>query len=109
MNNDFLKEIQDEFLKESLSLVERFENVILNTQDLQKDHIDELFRIAHSIKGGAAAVELLDISKLTHKFEDYLSRFRGGQKNITTNDTSLLLSFSDLLRNEFVQVLYVTL
>lgn len=103
MNNEFLKEIQEEFLKESLSLVERFESVLLNTEFLQKDHIDELFRVAHSIKGGAAAVELFEISKLTHQFEDYLSQFRSGHKKIETRDTTLLLSFSDLLRNEFIQ------
>ena len=103
MNNEFLKEIQEEFLKESLSLVERFESVLLNNENLNKDLVDELFRIAHSIKGGAAAVELFEVSKLTHKFEDYLSPFRSNGKQLSKSDVSLLLEFSDTLRNDFLQ------
>ena len=102
MNNEFLKEIQEEFLKESLSLVERFESVLLNNEKISKDLVDELFRIAHSIKGGAAAVEMFEVSKLTHKFEDFLSPFRSGTNLLTKEQVSLLLDFSDTLRNEFI-------
>lgn len=98
----FYKEIQDDFLRESLSLIERFESVLLNTTDFNKDLVDELFRIVHSIKGGASAVGLDEISKFTHKFEDYLSKFRSETQKIDKTVISLLLEFSDLLRNEFL-------
>ncbi len=102
MNDAFYKELQEDFLRESLSLIERFESVLLNNNDYSKDLIDELFRIAHSIKGGAAAVGLSEISKFTHEFEDYLSQFRSDSTKLNKSVVTLLLEFSDMLRNEFL-------
>lgn len=102
MDDAFYKELQDDFLRESLSLIERFESVLLNNTDFSKDLINELFRIAHSIKGGAAAVGLTDISKFTHEFEDYLSQFRSEPVKLNKSAITLLLEFSDTLRNEFL-------
>ncbi len=103
MNDDaFYKELQEDFLRESLSLIERFESVLLNNTSFSKDLVDELFRIAHSIKGGAAAVGLTEISKFTHQFEDYLSQFRTDPSLLNNSVMTLLLEFSDLLRNEFL-------
>ncbi len=102
MNDAFYKELQEDFLRESLSLIERFESVLLNNTSYSKDLVDELFRIAHSIKGGAAAVGLTEISKFTHQFEDYLSQFRTNPLLINNSVMTLLLEFSDLLRNEFL-------
>lgn len=64
MSNDAMfKELQEEFLKESLSLIERFEYVLLNNTSLDVNLVNELFRIAHSIKGGASAVGLKEVSE----------------------------------------------
>ncbi len=102
MNDAFYRELQEDFLRESLSLIERFEFVLLNNTVFSKDLVAELFRIAHSVKGGAAAVGLTEVSKFTHNFEDYLSQFRTSPQLLDSKVVSLLLEFSDLLRNHFL-------
>jgi two-component system, chemotaxis family, sensor kinase CheA len=102
-NDDlFYIELQNDFYGESLSLIDRFESIILNNTTFSQNLVDELFRIAHSIKGGAAAVGLSEISKFTHQFEDYLTGFRNAEQIIDSNASALLLEFSDLLRCEFL-------
>lgn len=103
MSNDAMfKELQEEFLKESLSLIERFEYVLLNNTSLDVNLVNELFRIAHSIKGGASAVGLKEVSEFTHKYEDFLSQFRTDPAGLSAEIISVLLEFSDYLRNYFV-------
>ena len=96
------KELQEEFLKESLSLNERFEYVLLNNTTLDLNLVNELFRIAHSIKGGAAAVGLKEVSEFIHKFENFLSQFRTDPAGLNAEIVSVLLEISDFLRNYFV-------
>lgn len=100
--NDFYKELQGDFYKESLDLIERFESVLLENENPSQDHLNELFRIAHTIKGGAAAVGLEDVSAYTHKVEDFLTSFKNNMFVFSKVAGSILLEFADILRNEFV-------
>ena len=51
-DEQFYKELQGDFYKESLDLIERFESVLLNNEQISNENTNELFRIAHTIKGG---------------------------------------------------------
>ena len=101
-DDQFYKELQGDFYKESLDLIERFESVLLNNDDISNENINELFRIAHTIKGGAAAVGLSEISAYTHKVEDFLSQYKNQSELFSKEVVSLFLEFSDLLRVEFI-------
>ncbi len=101
-DDQFYKELQGDFYKESLDLIERFESVLLNNETLSNDNTNELFRIAHTIKGGSAAVGLTEISSYTHKVEDFLSQYKNRSESFSKEIVSLFLEFSDLLRVEFI-------
>ncbi|OFZ31137.1 MAG: hypothetical protein A2622_00610 [Bdellovibrionales bacterium RIFCSPHIGHO2_01_FULL_40_29] len=101
-DEQFYKELQGDFYKESLDLIERFELVLLNNEHLSNENINELFRIAHTIKGGSAAVGLSEISTYTHKVEDFLSQYKNKCELFTKKTVSLFLEFSDILRTEFI-------
>ena len=101
-DEQFYKELQGDFYKESLDLIERFESVLLNNDVINSENINELFRIAHTIKGGSAAVGLGEISAYTHKIEDFLSQYKNKAELFSKQIISLFLEFSDLLRVEFI-------
>lgn len=101
-DDQFYRELQGDFYKESLDLIERFEFVLLNNEQISNENINELFRIAHTVKGGSAAVGLLEISTYTHKVEDFLSQYKNKCELFTKKTVSLFLEFSDLLRTEFI-------
>lgn len=101
-DEQFYKELQGDFYKESLDLIERFESVLLNNETINNENINELFRIAHTIKGGSAAVGLPEMSSYTHKVEDFLSQYKNKCELFSKPIISLFLEFSDLLRVEFI-------
>lgn len=62
-----------------------------------RETIDSLFRIAHSIKGMAASMEYGDIAELAHKLEDLMDRVRKGALAFDGGAADLLLEGADLL------------
>lgn len=89
--NMFLEESMDNLqtLNESLLELEK------NPNDVDK--INEIFRVAHTIKGMAATMGVNDIAELTHKMEDVLSKFRDGQLNVTQEVVTVLFDCLDTL------------
>ena len=76
-------------LNESLLELEK------NPNDVDK--VNEIFRVAHTIKGMAATMGFTDIAELTHKMEDVLSKFRDGQLNVTQEVVTVLFDCLDTL------------
>jgi len=62
-----------------------------------RETIDSLFRMAHSIKGMAASMEFGDIAELAHKLEDLMDRVRKGVLAFDTGAADLLLEGADLI------------
>ena len=89
--NMFLEESMDnlQILNESLLELEK------NPNDVDK--VNEIFRVAHTIKGMAATMGFTDIAELTHKMEDVLSKFREGQLNVTQEVVTVLFDCLDTL------------
>ncbi|MDB2125028.1 chemotaxis protein CheA [Clostridium paraputrificum] len=89
--NMFLEESMDNLqtLNESLLELEK------NPNDVDK--VNEIFRVAHTIKGMAATMGFTDIAELTHKMEDVLSKFRDGQLNVTQEVVTVLFDCLDTL------------
>ena len=72
-------EILQEFLDESydeLSDCEAALNAAQEAGEASRDHVDELFRKIHSIKGVASSFDLEDITNLTHITEEVLAAAR---------------------------------
>ncbi len=70
MANDPMLEM---FIFENNQLTERLEEVLMEGESaggLSEDHINEIFRIMHTIKGSAAMMQFTHISTLGHAVED---------------------------------------
>lgn len=100
-DNSFFEELQTDFLNESAFMLEQYEEYMMkleNSQDPAKD-LTDIFRVAHSVKGGAAAVGLTDLSKFAHVMEDLLDLLRSQPSLVNSNVISLLLQSGDELKN----------
>ncbi|ACX72125.1 CheA signal transduction histidine kinase [Methanocaldococcus vulcanius M7] len=68
------------------------------------DLINQIFRSAHTIKGGARTVGLSHISDLTHHMEDILDYVRNGQIPVTSEIIDLLFKCLDALETMLEEV-----
>ena len=87
------------FLEESfegLTLMES--NLLALTQASDSETINAIFRVAHSIKGGAGTFGFEQITEFTHLVETLLDEIRDGRRLITTEHVELLLTSVDCIR-----------
>ena len=87
------------FLEESLDNLQTLNESLLeleqNPEDIDK--VNEIFRVAHTIKGMAATMGFNDLAELTHKMEDVLSEFREGELSVTQDVVTVLFDCLDTL------------
>lgn len=67
--------------------------------DERQELLNAAFRAAHSLKGSARAVELMDIEGIAHDAETILSAARGGKLEFTPDIVDVLLSATDVIQN----------
>lgn len=99
-DNSFFAELQTEFLAESAFMLENYEESMLGLENGENplDDLAQIFRVAHSVKGGAAAVGLPDLSKFAHVMEDLLALLRMNPALVNSNVISVLLQSGDMLK-----------
>jgi len=71
--------------------------VALESAPEEREQIDYLFRMAHSIKGMAASMGYAEMAELAHKMEDLMDRVRKGAIGFVSAVADLLLEGSDFL------------
>ncbi|MBL7543083.1 MAG: chemotaxis protein CheA [Bdellovibrionaceae bacterium] len=105
-NHSFFEELQSDFLNEISFLLETYEEHMLGLEndENKKEHLNQIFRVAHSIKGGAAAVGFQDFSHFAHHVEDLLSVLRAAPEFVNSEIISVLLRSGDEFKNR-VQML----
>ena len=59
--------------------------------------LNELLRRAHTLKGSAKMVDLLEISNVAHHLEDLLKELQSGQRELSPAVTDLLLVATDAI------------
>ncbi|WP_111930325.1 chemotaxis protein CheA [Clostridium tertium] len=87
------------FLEESMDNLQTLNEALLDLEQ-EPDNIDkvnEIFRVAHTIKGMAATMGFSNIAELTHKMEDVLSKFREGKLQVSRNVITVLFECLDTL------------
>tara|TARA_Y100001956_G_scaffold82779_1_gene105549 strand:- start:782 stop:2851 length:2070 start_codon:yes stop_codon:yes gene_type:complete len=96
-----MEQLRKMFYEECRENLEVLEDVLLNLDPSQIDEesINTIFRAAHSIKGGAATFNLLDISEFTHSVEAYLDLVRNGERQLTLETVDLLLKSGDCIQS----------
>ncbi|KLE14934.1 chemotaxis protein CheA [Clostridium sp. C8] len=87
------------FLEESMDNLQNLNEALLDLEQNPNniDKVNEIFRVAHTIKGMAATMGYSNIAELTHKMEDILSRFREGKLSVTRNVVTVLFDCLDTL------------
>src|SRR5690606_40452471 len=60
--------------------------------------IQEIFRAAHTLKGGSATAGFDNVARLTHAMESLLDLVRQGQRTMSTEIADALFDGVDLLR-----------
>ncbi|MFL0269684.1 chemotaxis protein CheW [Candidatus Clostridium radicumherbarum] len=87
------------FLEESMDNLQNLnESLLLLEQEPENiDKLNEIFRVAHTIKGMAATMGFNVMAELTHKMEDVLSKFRNGELSVTERVVTVLFQCLDTL------------
>ena len=96
-----MEQFKATFIEESLEGLDTMESVLLEMQpgDVDGDAVDNIFRAAHSIKGGSATFGFQDITQFTHVVETLLDQVRGGERAVTREAIDLFLQSVDIVRD----------
>ena len=89
------------FIEEAKEHLETIEKGILDLSAAVEDEetINELFRAAHSIKGGAAMLNFTSIQKTSHRLEDAFKILRDEEINPDQTLESLFLKAYDIIQD----------
>lgn len=90
----FIEEGQENLEQLNQSLLE------LEKKPGQKQTLDEIFRVAHTLKGMAAAMGFDGFKELTHVMEDLFGAFKEGTLTQNAADVDLLFQCLDSLSND---------
>jgi chemotaxis protein histidine kinase CheA/CheY-like chemotaxis protein len=88
------------FIEEAKDHLNTIEQGLLNLQATIEDSemVSEVFRAAHSVKGGAAMLGLDSIQNTSHRLEDYFKVLKECPVQVDQNLETLLLGVFDALR-----------
>jgi two-component system chemotaxis sensor kinase CheA len=98
---DMMETFRQTYLEESFEGLDVMETGLLElppgTPDNEK--INEIFRAAHSIKGGSGTFGFNEISGFTHVLETLLDEMRDNRRDVTQDSIDAMLAAVDVLRD----------
>ncbi len=96
-----MDEFRKKFIEEATDLINALESSVLSLENNANDKeiINEVFRIMHSLKGGGAMFGFLAISEFTHNLENIYDEIRTNKKSITKDLLDITFISVDHLRN----------
>ncbi|MES2901766.1 MAG: chemotaxis protein CheA [Pseudomonadota bacterium] len=88
------------FFDEAEELLAEMERLLLAVDLAAPDaeHLNAVFRTAHSVKGGSATFGLNDMTDVTHVLESLLDRIRKGEMALTAEHVDAFLAAKDVLK-----------
>jgi len=101
-----LSQYLDEFLADARDRIDSLSNAILTLEKIVKEGgseeekkamIDQIFRDAHTLKGTAATMGFMKLSKVAHKMENLFDLVRSGKVEPTPELIDVLLEFLDII------------
>jgi two-component system chemotaxis sensor kinase CheA len=95
--NEFEKEVKQDFLVEATQLLNDAEQAFLALESDKNNAnlMNEIFRLAHNLKGTSRAVGFGDVAEFTHEMENLILQVKEGHLEITDSIVSLLLECND--------------
>ncbi|MBS1984949.1 MAG: chemotaxis protein CheA [Bdellovibrionales bacterium] len=99
--DDFEKELKQGFLEEAAESLANVERCFLNLESAKDDPalIEEIFRLAHNLKGSARAVGFTDLGEFTHQLESLLLQIKNKKLELNKGIIDVLLRANDFLRD----------
>lgn len=96
----FLEELKKDFFDEAKTLIDMLEsNILILEKDFgNQEAINEIFRAAHTLKGGSATLDLDRIANFTHEMESLLDEIRSGNIKMTSDIVDILLKAIDIVK-----------
>ncbi len=93
------------FFEEAGENLDAFEAMLLaiDLEAASDDDLNAVFRVAHSVKGGAATFGFADVTELTHELETLLDRVRRHELPLTRAMVDTLLHAGDVLRAQLAR------
>ncbi|MDR2965608.1 MAG: chemotaxis protein CheA [Treponema sp.] len=94
------EELLKDFFSEAQMQVDTLEQnvLVLENEGANKDAVDEIFRAAHTLKGGSATVEMMELSHFTHLVEDVFDAIRSDQVAVNGDVVDTLLQAIDVIK-----------
>ena len=96
------------YVEESRELLEDMDTALLELENAEPgdtgDHLDSLFRAAHTIKGSAGLFGLDDVVYFAHDLENVLDQVRGRTRVLTDELATILFRCKDHLANLIEEV-----
>jgi len=94
------EELLKDFFSEAQSQVDTLEQniLVLENESGNRDAVDEIFRAAHTLKGGAATVEMSELAGFTHLVEDVLDAIRSDTVTVSETVIDVLLASIDIVK-----------
>ena len=94
------EELLKDFFAEAEQQVETLESnvLVIENDPTNHDAVDEIFRAAHTLKGGSATVEMTELSGFTHKVEDVLDEIRSDRLEVSESVVDILLTSIDVIK-----------
>ena len=95
-----MSQFYEVFFDESDELLAEAERLLLDLdiEDPDSEHLNAIFRAAHSIKGGAATFGFMDMTEITHVLENLLDRIRKNEMRLTAEHVDAFLTAKDVLK-----------
>ncbi len=97
--DSFEIEMKVSFLDEARELLANSEQCFLDLEKAKNDPsiIEQIFRLAHNLKGSAGAVGFLELGEFTHTLESLLLKIKNHEIEVDGGIISLLLECNDFL------------
>ena len=100
-----LSQFQDVFFEEARENLANMESMLLEIDVARPtdEELNAIFRVAHSIKGGAATFGFSDVVALTHELETLLDRLRRHELSLKRAMVDLLLEAGDVVKAQLAR------
>ncbi len=95
--SDEMEEYKQEFIQEAREYLEIMNQNFIKVEKGDLDAINEIFRVAHTIKGMAGFMGYKNLEELCHKLESVMGKVRDGQVEITEELIDIMLKAVDAI------------
>ncbi|MEY3122256.1 MAG: hypothetical protein RI993_1081 [Pseudomonadota bacterium] len=97
-----LEQFYQIFFEEASELLAEMETRLLglDVQSPDPEDLNAIFRVAHSIKGGAGTFGFADMTEMTHMLESLLDKLRKGELTLRSEMVDAFLQASDVLKQQ---------